>query len=224
MARSKWMPGGYGAPEEARLETFGPEALPSSNAWPQLREWWLGHRRRGNTPNWDIALSCEIEGQAGLVLVEAKANVPELSRFGKSLPQDASPASRANHERIGRAIQEACVALRCVEPATTISRDSHYQLANRIAFTWKLASLGVPTVLVYLGFLGDHGIADAGAPFQDNAHWKNTFSAYAHKAVPRVLFERRIDCGAASAWFLERARDVLQVSGPRASALPSTKS
>lgn len=33
-----------------------------------------------------------------------------------------------------------------------IERDSYYQLSNRFAWTWKLASLGVPVVLLYLGF------------------------------------------------------------------------
>ena len=39
-----------------------------------------------------------------------------------------------------------------------------------LAFTWKLTSLGIPTVVVYLGFLGDSGIANAGEPFSDEAH------------------------------------------------------
>jgi hypothetical protein len=36
----------------------------------------------------------------------------------------------------------------------TLSRDSHYQLTNRFAWAWKLASMGVPVVLGYLGFQG----------------------------------------------------------------------
>ena len=51
----------------------------------------------------------------------------------------------------------------------------NYQLANRLAFTWKLASLGLPTVLIYLGFYGDRGIGDAGAPFESDDDWKDTF-------------------------------------------------
>jgi len=34
-----------------------------------------------------------------------------------------------------------------------LSRDSLYQLANRFAWAWKIASLGVPVALVYLGFI-----------------------------------------------------------------------
>ena len=65
-------------------------------------------------------------------------------------------------ENIGAALAEACDGLAQLGIATRISRDSHYQLSNRLAFTWKLATLGVPTVLVYLGFIGDEGIRDAG--------------------------------------------------------------
>jgi hypothetical protein len=111
-------------------------------------------------------------------------------------------------------IEERCTALRSFNEATTISCDSHYQLANRVAFTWKLATLGIPRVLVYLGFTGDHGIRDAGEPFRDKAHWRQVFSDYAGAVVPADLFERRLDCGAAPAWFLARSRPVLSLSPP----------
>jgi hypothetical protein len=211
-ASSSWMPRGHNAAKEARLETFGPAVLPDSNVWRGLRTWWLAHEQGANTPNWDIALSAEVEGKPGLVLVEAKANVPELRCSGKALQSDASGASRQNHQRIGTALDEAYTALRLFSPGVAISRDSHYQLSNRIAFAWKLATLGVPTVLVYLGFWGDQGIVDAGEPFRDPAHWNEVFASYAHSRVPSELLERRIDCGPGSAWFLVRSRPVIQSS------------
>jgi hypothetical protein len=213
-SRSIWMPRGHGAPDEARLETFGPQILPESDVWTQLRKWWLAHERGANTPNWDIAVSCEIEGQPGLILVEAKANVPELSPARKAFDANASTASKENHERIAAAIADACSALHQLGAPTKISRDTHYQLSNRVAFAWKLASLGVPTVLVYLGFLGDAGIANAGAPFNDQEHWKNVFGEYAYSVVPKELFERRIDCIKAPIWILLRSRRVVQISEP----------
>jgi hypothetical protein len=211
-ARSAWMPRGYRAPDEARLGTFGPLFLPDSAVWPTLRKWWLAHARRANTPNWDIAMGCEVEGRPGLVLVEAKANVPELTVAGKPVDSTTPARSGENHRQIGLAINQACVALQRINVTTAISRDSHYQLSNRVAFAWKLASLGVPTVLVYLGFLGDEGIRDAGAPFTDSAHWEATFAEYAHAMVPKDLFERRIDCGAAPAWFQVRSKHIIEVS------------
>lgn len=81
-SKSQWMPRGYGQPDEARLENFGPQWLPKHPAWDHIRKWWLVHERGANTPNWDIALGCEIEGNPGLVLVEAKANKAELKTEG----------------------------------------------------------------------------------------------------------------------------------------------
>ena len=39
-----------------------------------------------------------------------------------------------------------------IDVRVCISHESHYQLANRLAFACKITSLGIPTVLVYLGF------------------------------------------------------------------------
>lgn len=99
-ADSIWQPMGTDAPNEARLEQFGPQAFPLSPAWSTISTWWLKHARGANTPNWDIALSCDVEGTPGLVLVEAKANVPELSEAGKPADRAASQSSQDNHARI----------------------------------------------------------------------------------------------------------------------------
>ena len=211
-ARSRWMPRGHSATEEARLDTFGPLVLPDSDAWTKLRDWWLLHEGGANTPNWDIAMGCEVEGRPGLVLVEAKANVPELSPSGKRFDASSSTRSAQNHDQIARALNQACAELQRISPKTAISRDSHYQLSNRVAFAWKLASMGIPTVLVYLGFVGDDGIADVGAPFANADHWQSAFGEYAHPVVPADLFERRLECGDTPTWFLVRSRQVLEIS------------
>jgi len=209
---SRWMPRSYREPDEARLETFGPNWLPNRPAWAQIRKWWLVHERGANTPNWDIAVGCELEGRPGLIVVEAKANKTELKVDGKILDAGASNNSVANDGNIREAIAEACRGLRCLEPNVAISCDSHYQLANRLAFTWKLATLGIPTVLIYLGFYGDTGIADVGPPFQSSDDWRQTVEAYVAAIGCGALFERRLDCGAAPAWMFARARPVLEVS------------
>ncbi len=49
--------------------------------------------------------------------------------------------------------------------------NSHYQLSNRFAWAWKLASLGVPVVLVYLEFLNATDMAPKQL-FQSDANWK----------------------------------------------------
>ena len=211
-----FMPRGYESPAEARLETFGPRWKPDDPAWAALQRWWLTHSVGANTPNWDIAAGCLIEGRSGLLLVEAKANGPELGTAGKLQSVPASPRSDENHVRIGAAIDEACTGWRQVDPRFDIRLTSHYQLANRLAFTWKLASLGIPVVLIYLGFTGDEGIRDAGEPFADDADWQTAFRQYAATTVPLDLLDRRLDIGPAPVWLLSRSRRVLAQSSAAA--------
>jgi hypothetical protein len=213
-AHSKWAPLGYKNPDEAKLDTFGPQAIPNHAAWPALRAWWLKYERGANTPNWDIALSCEIEGGPGLILVEAKANERELSDAGKRVGAQSSAASQANHERIGETIAGACTQLAPLYPGISIGRDRHYQLSNRIAFAWRLASLGIPTVLIYLGFLDDSGISNIGAPFRDESHWLQVFGEHLSSVCPAPMCECVTDCGAANFWLLARSRRVLESSSP----------
>ena len=211
-----FMPRGADAPVEARLERFGPAWL-ESPVWNELQNWWLCHKAGATTPNWDIAVGCSIEGRPALVLVEAKANWPELGVAGKPQRVDASSRSMQNHDQIGAAIEEACVGWHAIDPGVRISRDSHYQLANRLAFTWKLASLGIPAVLLYLGFTGDVGIEDAGAQFKDDANWQQAFALYASGAVPLCLFDHRLEAGGTPLWLMSRSRPVIEVSPSRAS-------
>lgn len=188
-----WMPRGWNAPDEARLETFGPRALGDAVDWSELTSWWLVHRKGANTPNWDLAATCSFGDRKGLVLVEAKAHERELHSDGKRLSTKASERSRQNHERIREAIAEASAGLDAVIPGISLSVDRCYQLANRVAFAWKLATLGVPVVLVYLGFLRAPNVGDLGTSFEDHAHWERCFLEHARGVLPRELLERRIE-------------------------------
>ena len=210
-----FMPRGLHAPQEARLDASDSPFAVVHDVQEQLQNWWLVHHRGANTPNWDLLVACQIEGRAGLVLVEAKANVPELKEEGKTKSPDASPDSRENHQRISSAIAEAREGFKKVGLDVQISVDSHYQLANRIAFMWKLATLGIPTVLVYLGFTGDDGIRDAGMPFDNDDHWRVAFGGHTKAIIPKAMLDgERLDLGSAPAWLLVRGREVLQPSGP----------
>jgi hypothetical protein len=188
--------------------------MPDHAAWPRLHSWWLKHKRGANTPNWDIAVSCHIEGQPGLILVEAKAHERELEESGKRAERGASAASQANHDRIGGAISEACTQLSPKYPGISLDRDTHYQTSNRIAFAWKLASLGIPTVMIYLGFIGDEGIRNVGTPFRDQSHWLDIFEKHLASVCPTSICNAATQCGEANFWLLPRARHVLQVSPP----------
>jgi len=208
-AKTKFMPKGVKAPTEARIERFGKFWLPGNPAWKAIKDWWLSYKGAANTPNWDIAVGCEIEDHQGLVLVEAKANWPELGTGGKSIAENASDNSRANHARIGAAIEEACVGWRLLDDRVFISRDSHYQLANRLAFTWKLASLGIPVVLLYIGFTGKDGIRK---PFADDANWQDAFGKYTENTVPIELFDKRLEVESTPMWLISRSRTIIELS------------
>lgn len=210
-----WKPSSYAQPKEARLDSFGPLVLPNHSAWPQLSSWWLKHTKGANTPNWDLVVSCDIDGTPGLILVEAKANVPELGVVGKPLSKRASRASHENHQHIRSAIIEARENLSKLLPTISIDRDKHYQLSNRIAFCWRLASLGIPVILIYLGFTGDEGIRYVGEPFADDEHWQRTFTSYLEKVCPPSAISSSIDVGPASFWILSRSRKVLEHSPQR---------
>ena len=209
---SVWQPRGYNEPEEACLEDCGAQFVPGIDCWNDLAAWWLLHRRGANKPNWDLVVACDLVGKPGLALVEAKAHERELDWGRKRLRPDGSGNSAKNHERIGQAIAEASAALDRIIPGVRISRDSHYQLANRVAYSWKLASMGVPVLLVYLGFTGDNGIADVGPPLRDHEHWQSVMHAYTAGVLPDRFLDRWLPCGKAQMRMIVRSRRVLEQS------------
>lgn len=99
-----------------------------------VTDWWLEVVPRANTPNWDIASTCRINGKRGVLLVEAKAH-------------------------------------------------------DRFAWTWKLASLGVPVVLIYLGFLHAEDMADRGNPIENHEAWSRIVKAHSQGLVPETVWD-----------------------------------
>jgi hypothetical protein len=182
--RHAWQPKGWADPAEAKLGEM-PPFLP-----PERREtvcrWWLVARQGANTPNWDIVSQATIEGQEGLILVEAKAHDKELKVEGKR------PGNAENHERIGTAIREASDSLNRILPGWNLSRDSHYQLANRFAYAWKIASLGIPVILVYLGFLCANEMSDEGQPLESEEAWAEVLRGHTRGGVPDEAWEERV--------------------------------
>ena len=209
---SVWQPRGYSEPEETRLESSGAQFVPGIDCWNDLAAWWLLHHRGANRPNWDLVVACDIMGKPGLALIEAKAHARELDWGKKRLRQNASDHSVENHEQIRKAIAQASTALDRIIPGVRISRESHYQLANRVAYSWKLASMGVPVLLVYLGFTGDNGIADVGPPLRDHEHWQSLMQAYTAGVLPDGFLERWLQCGEAQMRMIVRSRPALEQS------------
>ena len=91
----RWLPKGWSNAREARLETFAPDVLQEPAIGRDLRAYWLKHPRRANTPNWDLASTCTVDGRRGLLLVEAKAHRSELHESGRAEERVLTPADLA---------------------------------------------------------------------------------------------------------------------------------
>ena len=193
----RWMPRGFSDREEAQLHKA--ERLLGPSVCKQLREWWFAKANpQSKSPNFDIASTCTIEDKRGVLLIEAKAHDQELinETAGKRLKVASSEGTLSNHRRIGMVIDAAC---RGLESATSlefhISRDTHYQMSNRFAWSWKLTALGFPVVLVYLGFLNASEMRDKGSsPFPDRSVWKRVVKTHSDPLFPFEVWGRRWTC------------------------------
>ena len=194
-----WMPDGKDRVAEAELgNPRKPNNLVVLDTHRQLQNWWLEIPVR--TPNWDIASTCIIKGEPGILLVEAKAHTAELeiSEKGKSFNSDqASLNSKRNHERIGEAINEANTGLRvATEEEWNLARDDHYQVSNRFAWAWKLADLGIPVVLIYLGFLqATEMVTNKSLPLDSFESWERVVKEHCNSIVPESCWGQCLDIG-----------------------------
>lgn len=211
---ARWIPQSWSDPSESRLfDSASPFLRPEQKT--ELRKWWLVHP--GNIPNWDLIIDARTEDhRPALVLVEAKAHSDEFDCGPKSRPDANNPRSVENHDRIENAILEANFALSQQAFRPSISCDHCYQLSNRIAFAWKLASMGITIGLIFLGFTGDREIKKEGLHFSDDSHWQRAFGEYSAASFPLELVGRSIPCGAASFFVLSQSLPVARSSRPYA--------
>jgi hypothetical protein len=197
-----WMPQGPRSAQEARLGEQ-PELLPNINVG-ELTNWWLAVPKGANTPNWDIAATCTFGNRKGIILVEAKAHEHEFSKAGKRAPSTQNGCR--NDAQIGDAIAEANTALGGKDAGWGLSRDRNYQLSNRFAWAWKLASLGVPVVLLYLGFLNAKEMGEGA--FKTPADWERCLQDHAKGIVPDTVWGKPVDVRGTPLWPLIASRTV----------------
>lgn len=181
-----WAPRGFLEPDEAKLgET--PRFLPEADR-AVLTRWWLAQPGRANTPNWDLVSTCRIGDNRGLVLAEAKAHEAEFSddRSGATNPE--------NSQQIENALAEATVAWNALASGFALSAHSHYQISNRFAFAWKVAKMGTPVVLLYLGFL-DAQEMEGGSRIllKDHAQWRRCLRARSKGTIPEDVWDKTFD-------------------------------
>jgi hypothetical protein len=176
---SQYAPRGFPHPAEVKLgETSGYLDPDDQRA---VTRWWIEVLDGANTPNWDLVATCKIGGRDGLVLVEAKAHETELKDN-----DNCGAKNKQNRNRISKAIAEASSSL---GKGWSLEADNCYQLSNRLAWAWKIASLGKPVVLVYLGFLDAREMPE---PFKDGGAWEGKLREYAKGRVPAKAWESRI--------------------------------
>jgi hypothetical protein len=209
-----YQPKGREVPEEWTLRKFCKAYYSGQFDYQAFDNWWVPDQY--HNPQWDLLTTCTIKGKNGILLVEAKANDKELVEDGKQLDAKASEQSKINHGKIGDCIAEAAQGLNKHIEYIGISRDTHYQLSNRVASAWKLAQCGLPTVLLYLGFTGDEGIRDAGEPFVDNNHWQRVMGAYMVGVLPLHFPNKSIEVeGGATMQMFIKSISVIE-SSPKA--------
>jgi len=198
-ATDRWMPEGFDNVEEAQLHRAPP--LLDENTGKRLLDWWLAVvGQTSKTPNLDIASTCTVilDGKSlpGLLLVEAKAHTEELNKeeTGKRLRPPVTSDCRRNHIRIGACIQDASLALtQETKLHWTLSRDWNYQMSNRFAWSWKLTELGLPVILVYLGFLnaGEMEKGKSQKPFASHDEWVSLVKSHSRPLFPEEVWNER---------------------------------
>ncbi|MCS6292531.1 MAG: hypothetical protein H8J66_05600 [Nitrospira sp.] len=189
-SRHVWAPKGLSDPAEGKLGDTAP--FLSGSQREDISNWWLAVRHAAaNTPNWDIISQATIGGREGLILVEAKAHDSELIKEsgGKPFDEKASLDSSSNHKGIGACIDEASQSLSSASGLVwNLSRDSHYQMSNRFAWSWKVTTMGIPVVLVYLGFLNAEEMKDRGIPFENHEQWKRLVESQSQTLFPTAVW------------------------------------
>lgn len=146
------------------------------------RRWWIAFK--GSRPTWDLLCHIEVAGKAGLLLVEAKAHFSELGEKNKKTAADPdNDRSIANDLSIRLRLAEA--SLRLTELGLggfRLSADNEYQLSNRLAYLHKLASDGIPTVLLYLGWLRSPDWPNDAFP--DGIEWEKCVMSHMSRIGP----------------------------------------
>ncbi len=114
------------------------EWLVQNNSYRRvLDNWWP---RQGRNPSRDIeVIPCAIKGRHGLLLVESRDPPERDITADDGLAQIANALGEVNDYFGG---------------IWNLTPHGQYQLSNRIAWAWRLAFLGFPVVLLYLGYQG----------------------------------------------------------------------
>jgi hypothetical protein len=187
----RWMPHGFTDIAEAQLGRVGDLVSPAVGQ--ALVHWWLAIPGGARIPHWDIASTCTVEGKPGLLLIEAKAHDEELIKeeVGKRRERNETSGQRRNREQIRTRMHESNAGLvSSTRSEWALSIEHHYQMSNRFAWAWKLTELGIPVILIYLGFLNAIEMSDRGVPFHNHKSWEELVLAHSNPLFPGQVWNR----------------------------------
>jgi len=188
----RWMPQGFARTEEAQFGRV--DSLLDPAIGDCLINWWLAIPKAGRVPHWDIASTCTIERKSGLLLVEAKAHDQELIRekAGKKREKIESTDSLRNRAQIDSCMNHVNISLSAeTKLSWFLSIEHYYQMSNRFAWAWKLSELGIPVILVYLGFLNAEEMRDQGVPFAEHISWEKLVKSQSITLFPENVWNNR---------------------------------
>ena len=210
-----WAPKGFREPAEIRLdETQG--FLKSAGQRTLLKNWWIAPGlMKVRTPPWDLVSTCRLGGAPGLMLVEAKAHLSEMN---------SDPCTANEKRNIGtmrQALDEATEKwndlLRAASEAQgwkprhwiKLVPSCHFELACRLAFALKVAEMGIPVALVYLGFLRAEELEEQNCILFRNAEeWRLWLAEKTKQTVPEEIWDSTFDVNGTPLSVLVRAASV----------------
>ena len=206
---SMWSPRGKTSSSPIRLdESQGFLKNPSHKT--ALHDWWIGDekdedvagvqrrmygasRTPARMPIFDLMSTLENDG---MLLVSAAAHIGELNS------DHSHQREKTILPQIKRALEEASAGWNQMLTAhadsfgfklshrVKLSTDSHYRLSWHFALAWKLAQLGVPVVLLYLGFLDATELEpDGRLTFTDHAMWEKCVFEKTSKPLPEEIWD-----------------------------------
>lgn len=177
-AKDRSIPQGFLNSKEAELNKVDDFFL-TKNCRDVLKQWWLKKfNANTRTPVWDLISTCKINNKHGLLLVEAKAHLDELNE------NDKCKAGKENYDNIKSELDYINKSA-----VWKLSTDSHYQLSNRLAWAWKLTSMGVPVILIYLGFLNAKEMIGRKI-FNSHQQWEDTITKYSTDVLPSKAWNK----------------------------------
>jgi hypothetical protein len=115
---------------------------------PARKAWDAAWPRQGTGPNWDAIAKLRYGNREEWLLVEAKANVEELSSACGAKSSDSI-------ERIRKTLDQTKIALGV--PSKADWMRPYYQFCNRLAVLHTLNGAGTPARLLFVYFYGDRG-------------------------------------------------------------------